>query len=146
MVSAVTSLGHLASIRSSIAGLYSSHLERIEHGANSLPSAEEVKIEGSQLYTALNPQFIESAKEATFKQQIHDMCELLEVEDTKENVLQQMLEDIDGTGTSASLDVPGELEKAWSLDQAKILESKERLLDAVCSTDGIPFIRIQCSL
>jgi len=132
LASAVTSLGHLASIRSSITDLHKSHLEQIEHGARSLPSAEEVKTEASQLHAVLNPQFIESAKEAAFKQQLSDMCELLEIEDTRNDVLQQILDDVDGT--SASLDIRGELERAWSLDQAKILESKEKLLDATISS------------
>ena len=59
------------------------------------------------------------------------MCELLETENTRNDVLQQVLDDVDGT--SASLDIRGDLEKAWSLDQAKILGSKEKLLDEVCS-------------
>ena len=131
MTPAVASLGHLASIRSSITSRYNSHLESIEHGARNLPSVEEVEIEASQLGAVLNPQFIESAKEAAFKQQLNAMCELLETEDTRNDVLQQVLDDVDGT--SASLDIRGDLEKAWSLDQAKILGSKEKLLDEVCS-------------
>jgi hypothetical protein len=128
---AVTSLIHLASIRSSIVDRHSLHLETIEHGARSLPSAEEIQLEASQLHAALNPQFIESAQEAAFKQELHDMCELLEADDTGSDVLQRVLSNVDGTG--ASLDIRGELEMAWSLDQAKILESKGKLLDAVCS-------------
>jgi hypothetical protein len=132
MTSAVTSLAHLASIRSSIVDLYTSHLEKIEQGARSLPSTKEIEIEASQLRAALNPRFIESAQEAAFKQQINDMCELLEADDAGNDLLQQvlLLGDVDGTG--ASLDIRGELEEAWSLDQAQILESKGKLLDAVC--------------
>ena len=132
MTSAVTSLAHLASIRSSIVDLYTSHLEKIEQGAGSLPNAKEIEIEASQLRAALNPRFIESAQKAAFEQQINDMCELLEADETGNDVLQQvlLLGDVDDTG--ASLDIRGELEKAWSLDQAQILESKGKLLDAVC--------------
>lgn len=102
----------------------------IEQGAGSLPSAEEINIEATQLQAAFNAEFIELAQEAAFKQQINVMCELLEVNDMGDDVLQQVLGDV--VGSSTSLDIRGILEKAWSLDQVKILESKEKLLDTVC--------------
>lgn len=130
MASAVTSLANLSSIRSSIVDRHSLHLEMIEQGAGSLPSAEEINIEATQLQAAFNAEFIELAQEAAFKQQINVMCELLEVNDMGDDVLQQVLGDV--VGSSTSLDIRGILEKAWSLDQVKILESKEKLLDTVC--------------
>jgi len=130
LASAITSLTDLASIRSSIVDFHNVHLEKIEKGTRNLPGPEEVKIEASQLHAALNSQFIESAQEAVFKQKINDMCELLETDDTENDVLKRMLGDVDDN--DRSLDIRGELKRAWSLDQARILESKERLLDAVC--------------
>lgn len=129
LASAVTSLANLSSIRSSIVDRHSLHLEMIEQGAGSLPSAEEINIEATQLQAAFNPEFIELAQEAAFKQQINVMCELLEVNDMGDDVLQQVLGD-----SSTSLDIRGILEKAWSLDQVKILESKEKLLDTTIAS------------
>jgi hypothetical protein len=96
---------------------------------------DEIKDEASRLHAALDSQFIETAQEAVFEQQINDICELLETDDTGDDVLQQVLKNTDDSGSS--LDIRGELEKAWSLDQATILESKEKLLDAVCSWNQV---------
>lgn len=134
LTSTVTSLAHLASIRSSMIDFYTSHLEKIEESARSLPSAEELNIEASQLHAVLNSKFLKSAQETALTQQINDMCELLEASDTEDGVLRQVL--TDAHCDRASLDIQTELERAWSLDQVKILEAKEKLLDAVCDRYG----------
>ena len=135
LTSTIISLAHLASIRSSIIDLHASHLEKIEESARSLPSAEEIDIQASQLHAALNSKLLKSAQEAAFTQQINDMCELLEANDTEDDALQQLL--IDAHCDRAYLDIQTELQRAWSLDQAKILELKEKLLDAVCDRYGL---------
>jgi hypothetical protein len=131
LASAFSLLRHLASIRSSIVGLHSSHLEKIEQGARRIPCTEDIKIEANQLIAALNHKFIESTQEAAFKEHISIICDQLEAYDTENDILQRVPSEVDDNG--ATLDIRGELETAWFLDQSKILESKEKLLNAVCT-------------
>ena len=145
LAAAVTSLSDLGALRSSIIGLHSAHLEIIEQGAGKLSSAQEVQKDASQLCATLNAQFIESAREAAFQQQLHDICEQLDVDGAQNEGLERLLcgPDADSIAEGGgSLDIRDELEKAWMLDQLKLLESKGTLLDAVRMAD---IIQVFCS-
>lgn len=100
----------------------------IEQSTRRIPCTEDIEIEASRLFATLNPRFVEAAQENAFKEQINIICEQL---DAETDILQRVLSDVDDKGDT--LDIRGELERAWLLDQLKILESKEKLLDVVCT-------------
>jgi hypothetical protein len=100
----------------------------IDQSTRRIPCTEDIKIEASRLSDTLDPKFIEAAQETAFKEQINIICEQLDAEN---DILQRVLSDVDDKGDT--LDIRGELERAWFLDQLKILESKEKLLNVVCT-------------
>jgi hypothetical protein len=137
LASAVASLSNLSSLRSSIIDLQAFQREQINEACLRILSPDVIKADAGQLQAAHTHQLGEAAAQATFLQHLSDACKTLETAAAESDVLEKILDgDVQSNlGLGHGLDIPDELEKAWSLDQAAILGAQGKLLDTVSTSD-----------
>ncbi|TFK45058.1 hypothetical protein BDQ12DRAFT_661667 [Crucibulum laeve] len=97
---------------------------------------EEVKAEAAHLFRAFDKLNFDEAEETAYTEELQALCGRLEAgqEGTLEEIMGEMEGDNDGEVYNKKPDVYHEVERAWSLDQAELLDWRRDYLDDTLNT------------
>jgi len=121
-------------------------MRSLDNAIAHLPAPEEIKSEANRLHEIFNEtnsakaSLLKEAEEAAFVEQVLKICARLDGSVVSQDILSKALREDQVTDNHVDshmrVDVKGELERAWALDQREILKSRGRILDKV----GISYI------
>ncbi|KAJ7496740.1 hypothetical protein FB451DRAFT_1386108 [Mycena latifolia] len=125
-----------SSTSAAISNHFDSQMRVIKGTASRLPTPSVLQTECVRLDTALNrpraagKSLLATATDAAFNREVARLCDILEDPDNDADPLAAVLaEDFEQPARPPAIDVKGELEHAWALDQAAILEARGSALD-----------------
>ncbi|KAJ7108454.1 hypothetical protein C8R43DRAFT_187702 [Mycena crocata] len=137
-----------SAVSSTVADRFQSQMQAIDALASRVPCAAEVQAEGARLDATLNKPRAEGktlvslAADAAFNLEVVRLCEKLEDPGTGRDALASMIaEKPEQSSRLTAVDVKAELEHAWALDQAAVLDARGAVLDetiAALSTALMP--------
>ncbi|KAJ6590037.1 hypothetical protein DFH09DRAFT_221007 [Mycena vulgaris] len=130
------SLSAASSISAAISHRFRSQMRAIDSAASRLPAPSELQAECARVDNALNApraegkSLVSMAADAAFIQEVARLCEALEDPDTGADSLAAVLaQHHTPPAPPPPVDVKAELEGAWALDQAIILDARGAILD-----------------
>ncbi|KAJ7125280.1 hypothetical protein C8R44DRAFT_782778 [Mycena epipterygia] len=138
-------LSAASSVGTAITTRFHSQMRAIDAAASRLPTPSELHTECARLDTALNKpraganNLISLASDAAFNDKVKWLCQALEDPDTGRDALATVLaKDLErGRDHPPAIDVKAELECAWALDQAGLLDVRGAVLDeAIAAFSG----------
>jgi hypothetical protein len=137
----LATVSSLSSSRSSIINLSNSQMHDISNAAAHIPTTQEIRSEANRLHKIFNGSYstkvplLEGAEDAAFVQQVLELCAKLDGSVVSGDTLTEILSSSQIThghmDHHMDVDIKGELERAWSLDQSEILEARGQVLDKV---------------
>ncbi|KAJ7642915.1 hypothetical protein B0H17DRAFT_1216283 [Mycena rosella] len=130
------SLSVASSIRTAVSDRFESQMRAIDAAESRLPAPSKLRAECARLDTALNTprasgeSLFAATSNAAFNREVARLCETLEDPGTGAEALAAVLSrDSERSKRSSAIDVHAELQCAWALDQAAILDAREGALD-----------------
>ncbi|KAJ7725635.1 hypothetical protein DFH07DRAFT_970774 [Mycena maculata] len=122
-----------SSTHNAITDRFRSQMRAIDVTAGRLPTPSEMQAECSRLDAALNTPRAGGKSlvaDAAFNLELANLCQKLEDPETSNDALAAVLAtDVEQPAHPPSIDVKAQLEHAWALDQAALLEARGAVLD-----------------